>query len=264
MRIFTVKNLIIKNNTMKVKHRLTQIAKPANYSGLFVTSTPLILYKTTKKTTEERIVKKAEEAASNTKPNNTEWREKQSRKTLENAGISRESEQNKYLNSDGTIKKDEFKKVLNNDSKNNPTNSVPHKGSPENNDNHLDSSEYESTSDTTTETSFFENMKESVKEKFNNIKEKFTTTFRGHSSPTEKLTMDEWLDKNADKETLNIDDLMSLDTSLPPSLQAILDAPPLEEAEGFLTTIRDYVSDGDPDDLFEKMKNMVEEIDSIL
>ena len=76
----------------------------------FVT-TPLVVYATVKKTTNEREIKKAEEAINNYIPNNTAWNEEQSRKMLKKAGITTKKEQDRYIGSDGTLNDAGNKKI---------------------------------------------------------------------------------------------------------------------------------------------------------
>ena len=142
---------------------------------------------------------------------------------------------------------------------------VSHKGSPENgNDIDLEEADYDSLSDSATETNLFGNIKERARTFVGSFKERLSLTFKSNESEPEKIPINEWLDKNADKEKLLLDDVLSIDTSLPPNLQAVLDEPPLEATEGFLSTIKDYVSDGNSDDIFEKMKEILEEIDGLI
>jgi len=130
MKVFAIKNFVTKNRVpvCKIKNKIGYSVKNVSNSSFMVVTVPLVLYKTTKKITEERIIKKTEEAANRVVPNDTQWYEKQSRKELKTLGVTKESEQNKYINSDGTLDKDEVKKLI----KNKSSNSVSHKGRPEN------------------------------------------------------------------------------------------------------------------------------------
>lgn len=103
-----------------------------------------------------------------------------------------------------------------------------------------------------------------IVDKFNNLKEKFSINFKGQNEDLPKLSIEEWTEKYANVDKISAKDFLSLDTSLPPDLQAVLDAPPIEVADGFLGTIKDYVSDGSPDDIFEHLKNMVQEIEDMM
>ena len=75
-------------------------------------ATPILAYMaTTKKIKQERENNKQEEASNRFKPNDTEWNEKQSRKTLAAHNITSKQEQDKYIGSDGKLNSDGNKKT---------------------------------------------------------------------------------------------------------------------------------------------------------
>ena len=75
-------------------------------------ATPILAYMaTTKKIKQERENNKQEEASKRFKPNDTEWNEKQSRKTLAEHNITSKQEQDKYIGSDGKLNTDGNKKT---------------------------------------------------------------------------------------------------------------------------------------------------------
>lgn len=120
------KNYYSKKLTTPETNKLSNQMSKTSMEFLPVVSVPLVAYMATvKKTMKNLAINKAIEQANHNKSNDVTWHEKQSRKTLNDQGITRKSDQNYYINDDGTLKQQDLNKYI----KEHP---VSHKGAPEN------------------------------------------------------------------------------------------------------------------------------------